>query len=322
MLGRRSSSTSSRTSGNSYTSDRPGDGPPAQPRLGAGRLAGLVRLGHPFPSLLNAFATLILATLAGGSAFVALRLSASMLALQVSIGALNDLVDAAVDSGRKPGKPIPRGMARPAEAEAIALIGFALGIGLSAISGVGTALVAAAGAACGYVYDVRLSRSPWSWLPLAVALPLVPVHAWLGAVGAVPPSLVPIIPAGLLAGVGLSLANGLADEGRDRAAGLRTATVAIGRRRAWLVHALALTGTVIIAIAAGPALGVGNPGGDPWHAVAMTGSVALIVSGALLARTRGAAWRERGWELEAVGIAVLAVAWLAGTAGIAGIAGG
>ena len=46
--------------------------------------------------------------MAGADPAVAARLGVSMTALQASIGALNDLVDAPSDRGRKPGKPIPR----------------------------------------------------------------------------------------------------------------------------------------------------------------------------------------------------------------------
>ncbi|HYL41246.1 MAG TPA: UbiA family prenyltransferase, partial [Candidatus Binatus sp.] len=192
-------------------------------------------------------ATLLLAALAGGSSTVALRLAGSMLALQISIGALNDLVDADLDRGRKPGKPIPRGVVTTSEAAMVAIIGLAVGLALSAPSGAPTVLVAAAGAGCGYAYDLRLSRTGWSWLPLAAALPLVPLYAWLGATGTLPGELVAIMPAGLLAGAALALANGLADLERDRAAGTAAAVVRIGPTPAWALHTTALGGAVVIA---------------------------------------------------------------------------
>lgn len=246
---------------------------------------------------------------------MALRLAGSMLALQVSIGSLNDVVDAGIDSGRKPGKPIPRGAARTIEAAAIALAGLALGLGLSEPSGPATVLVAAAGVACGYSYDLLLSRTVWSWLPLALALPLVPVHAWLGTTGTAPASLLAILPAGLLAGAGLALGNGLADEERDRAAGIRTAVVTLGRRPAWAVHAALLAGAVGIALAAGSGIGRGEGGPPSWQEVAMAASVGLLSIGAVLASRGPAALRARGWELEAIGVAVLAIGWLAGIPG-------
>ncbi len=254
----------------------------------------------------------MLATLAGAPILVALRLGGSMLALQASIGALNDLVDAGIDSGRKPGKPIPRGAATPTEAAGIAVAGLVLGLGLSAASGLATTVVAAAGVACGYAYDLRLSRTPWSWLPLAVALPLVPVHAWLGSTGTAPAALLAIVPAGFLAGLGLMLANGLADEDRDRAAGVRTAVLALGRPTAWAIHAAALGAAVAIVAVAGPGLLRMADAGLTWRGAALAAAVALIVAGVALASRPPASLRERAWELEAVGVAVLAIAWLGG----------
>jgi 4-hydroxybenzoate polyprenyltransferase len=276
------------------------------PHLAAGRVAGLVRLGHPFPSLVTAGATLSLASLAGGAPTVALRLAASMLALQVSIGALNDLVDAAIDSGRKPGKPIPRGVVQPATAALVAVVSLGLGLALSAPSGLPTLGLAVVGVGCGYLYDVRLSRTPWSWLPLAIALPLVPLHAWLGATGSAPPDVLALVPIAALAGAGLAIGNGLADAERDRAAGLLTTVVALGRSRAWLVHGVALAGAVAGAFAVGP------PAAADWALVLRAAGSASIAAGVILVGAAQPSRRERGWELEAIGVAALGAAWLAG----------
>jgi 4-hydroxybenzoate polyprenyltransferase len=226
-----------------------------------------------------------------------------MLALQVSIGALNDLVDAPADAGRKPGKPIPRGAARPIEARLVWLGGFVLGLALSAPSGMATVVAAALGAGCGYAYDLRLSRTAWSWLPLAVGLPILPVHAWLGATGSIPQALLPLLPLAVLAGAGLALANGLADEERDRAAGIDTAVVRLGGERAWLAHAalnVAVLGLVVVFL----------PRTSDGLMVAAAVGGGLVAAGTALARSGSAAWRERAWELEAVGIAVVGAAWI------------
>jgi 4-hydroxybenzoate polyprenyltransferase len=252
-----------------------------------------------------------MATLAGGGAGVALRLGASMLALQASIGAVNDLADIDVDRGRKPGKPLPRGLVRPIEAKALAAVALVIGLGLSAASGPGTVAVAAAGVALGYLYDLRLSRTPWSWLPLAAALPLLPIHAWLGATGSIPAPLAILVPVAILAGAGLALGNGLADVERDEAAGVATAVVLLGRSRAWLVHAAALLAIVALAWVLGP--GRAGGGAEVWPAVTALGS-GLVAGGVILERATSAGRRERGWELEAVGVAVLGIAWVAGIA--------
>jgi 4-hydroxybenzoate polyprenyltransferase len=77
----------------------------------AARVGGLVRLVHPFPSLLDGLVVAAVAVVAGASiAPDALVLGLSMTLLQFAIGALNDLHDAPTDGGRVPAKPIPSGL--------------------------------------------------------------------------------------------------------------------------------------------------------------------------------------------------------------------
>ncbi len=283
------------------------------------RIAGLIRLGHPFPSVLNAVATGALAVLAGGDPPTALRLAGSMLALQASIGGLNDHVDARVDAVEKPAKPIPAGLVSRRTALALTSAGLAIGILLSAPSGVATVAVALGGVGLGYLYDLRLSRTPWSWLPLALALPLVPLHAWLGATGSVPPGLLSLIPTAIVAGGALAIANGLADVERDTRAGRRTIAVRLGQRRAWIIQTglLAIVGVLVILVA--PAVPPDAFGLDLGtlrvaRTVGVWVGLAALALGALALAARRADIRERGWELEAVGIAGVGVGWLAGTA--------
>ena len=65
------------------------------------RLGGLIRIVHPFPSLLDALVTGTLALVAGGGWALAVRLAVSMFALQGAIGTANDLVDEPVDRARQ-----------------------------------------------------------------------------------------------------------------------------------------------------------------------------------------------------------------------------
>ena len=237
-----------------------------------------------------------------------------MLCLQASIGALNDLVDAPLDAGQKPGKPLPRGIISPRTARLVTVAGGVAGVALSLPSGPGTGIVAAAGAGLGYLYNLRLSGGPFSWLPLALALPLLPIHAWLGVTGAVPPGLVTLVPAAVLAGFGLSLGNGLVDVDRDAASGRRGIVVMVGARTAWLVQSGALVLVVLLAAILAPqAPSSSELLGSLRSAGVPLGGAAIALGGAALL-ARSARLRERGWELEAVGVAAAGVAWLAGTA--------
>ena len=282
-------------------------------------VAGIVRLVHPFPSLLCAVATAAIAALAGGDPPTVARLFAAMLGIQVSIGALNDLVDAPLDAAQKPRKPIPSGLATRPTARLIAIGGGAAGVSLSLVSGPATAVVAGACLALGWTYDLRLSRTILSWLPLSIALPLLPIHAWLGATGSIPAGLLGLLPVGALAGAGLAIANALADVERDTSARRVTLAVRLGARRAWIVQTLALATAVALSVILGPE--IAGPGFDDRIAGLSTlrlggvwlGALGIALGAGALGSSR-AGLRERGWELEAIGVAGLGIGWLAGTA--------
>ena len=273
---------------------------------------------------MNALATGGIALLAGAEPLTAARLGASMLCLQVSIGAVNDLADAPLDRVGKPAKPIPAQLISTTDALAWAVLAAASGLVLALPSGLAATGVAVVGVALGYAYDLRLSRTAAAWLPLSLALPLLPIFAWLGATGDVPPGLLTLVPAAVLAGAALITGNGLVDVERDALAGKATTAVRLGRGRAWLLHAGAFAVAVTLAF-------LFSPGPD---AGAGTGAVArgvlgvlrqtglplgglLIVLGAALLGSARASIRERGWELETIGTVVLGLGWLAGTAAAA-----
>ena len=262
-----------------------------------------------------------------------------MLGIQVAIGALNDRADAVRDSVAKPGKPIPAGLATPRQAVAVAVVAGALGVSLSASSGWPTATLAALGLGLGVAYDLRLSTTRWSWLPLALALPLVPAHAWLGATGSLPAGLIPLVPTGLLAGAMLAVANGLVDLERDAKTHRAAVAVTLGPARAWWLHVAlavavaALAVFVAPAVAPAPATGGGESNAlTPAAALSLdllrwlrgwsTGlGIAALGLGAGLLRVSRPSLRERGWEMEAIGVAAVGLGWLAGVASTAGVGG-
>jgi hypothetical protein len=71
----------------------------------------------------------------------------------------------------------------------------------------------------------------------------------------------------------------------------------------------------VVAIAVASLLGVGA--GMQLLAGA-AGATAVLMAGVWLTRNQFPASRERGWELEAVGTALLAAAWIAAVAPVAG----
>ena len=262
---------------------------------------------------------------------IAGRLGLSMLAMQMAIGAINDRVDWPRDAAEKPGKPIPSGLATPGLALGWGTVLAAAGLALSAPSGPGTLAVAVLILAIGFIYDLRLSRTRWSWIPLALALPVLPVHAWLGSTGTIPSGLLTLGPAAFAAGGALALANGIVDLERDARTGRQAAAVALGPGRAWAIHAALLAVVAAVALLLAPTVpaldgsgaeAAGSPvplevlrGLRTWGVI--LGLMALAL-GATALRAMRPAIRERGWELEAVGVASVGLGWLAGTAASGG----
>jgi 4-hydroxybenzoate polyprenyltransferase len=274
----------------------------------AARLRGLVRLTHPFPCLLDGLVVGAVAVVAGADILTAVRLGVSMTALQVSIGALNDIVDAPRDRGRKPGKPIPAGLVSREVAWAVAVACALLGLLLAGPSGVPTIGLAVVVLAIGYAYDLGFKGTAWSWVPFAVGIPLLPVYGWLGARGGVPASFAILLPVAVIAGAALAIANALVDLERDRAAGVESVATRLGPERAWAIQAGLLAVVVVLALTTLVAASAGS--------VATVGAVAagtVIAYGVAGGRGADSAGRERAWEIEAVGVALLATAWLAGT---------
>jgi len=264
-----------------------------------------VRLGHPFPSLLDGLVVGALAVVAGGSLGLAALLAGSMLALQLSIGALNDAVDAPRDAIGKPLKPIPARLVGRRQAVAATVVMACVGLAMAGAVRFEALAVALVVLVIGYGYDLVLKPTPVSWLPFAVGIPLLPVFAWVGVGAPIPPSFGLLLPAAAVAGAALAIANALVDVERDRAAGVATLPAAIGAHRAWLVHG----GLVLVLLAVTGAGAAALGGTGPGLIVAAIGGL-VIVAGAALVGDRIASRRERGWEAECLGTALLGIGWL------------
>ena len=250
------------------------------------------------------------ALLAGGDPASALRLGASMTALQASIGALNDLVDAPTDAGHKPGKPIPAGLVAVKAARLAVAVGALVGISLAAASGpwlVGLAVVVLA---IGYGYDLWAKGTAWSWLPFALGIPLLPLYGWLGATGLVATWFAALLPMAMLAGAGLAVANTRVDMDRDHAAGSGSVALALGERGSWLANA-ALLGAAL-GLAVGWLVATGQ--GSLATTTAMGLGSIILALGLGLGREPDGSRRERAWQLQAVGVALVALGWIAAVA--------
>ena len=256
---------------------------------------------------------------AGGTPEVAARLALAMLAIQVGIGAANDLTDADRDAVVKPAKPIAAGLIAPDMARSVAVAGLGIGLLLAASVSPGALALAAAGAATGLAYDLRLKGTALAWLPFALGIPLLVLFAWWGARQEFSPAI--LVAAGLAvpAGAALAIANALPDAERDARTGVRSMATSLGLLRASraVVGLQALVGSAAVAsylVLAGSGPTVAGLTGAWWAGVGLAASVVLLAIGVILGAGQSVSWRQRGWELQAVGLGLLAAAWTGGLA--------
>ncbi|MEX0783881.1 MAG: UbiA family prenyltransferase [Dehalococcoidia bacterium] len=199
---------------------------------------GALRVLHPFPAILVTAVTVAIVPFADTDAEFAvyLVLGLGMLCYQFAIGVANDLVDADLDAAVKPWKPIPRGaLSRRA---AVVVAAALAGAGVLVTSGLDLVpwLVGVGGLACGLAYDVHLKRTPWSWLPWAIAFPLIPVWVYAAA-DAWEPRLWWAFPLGGLLALSLYFANQAPGADDERSLGVGGLAQSAGERRS---RALAL----------------------------------------------------------------------------------
>lgn len=292
--------TSSPTSASSSTSD-----PAPRARV---RLAGWVRLTHPFPSVLDGLVCVAMVVLAGRGPVLALTVGASMTLIQLGIGTVNDIVDAPRDAGRKAGKPIPDGLVGVSAARLGAVVLFASGTALAFIIGMSLAVLGLVVIGIGLAYDLRLKGTAWSWLPFAVGIPVLPIYGWLGAAASFPAAFAVLLPAATASGAALAIGNALVDVERDRAAGITSIALALGPRRAGRVGTALIAGVWLAAVLSSAVMGAASVG------VAIVALAGAIPVAAAVAGGASSSTRERAWQAQAVGLAVLAIAWLAAVA--------
>ena len=259
-----------------------------------------IRLVHPAPAfaviaLSGALGAILLAQ-AGRSIDASWAWTVAAVAgSQIFVGATNDLVDRGRDeAAARLSKPLAGGDLSPGAAVWIASGG--LGLQLAASLQVGTVplLLGLVAVVSALVYNVWLSRTPWSVVPYLVSFGVLPL--WIAAGVGVPLERVAVAPL-LVApfAAAAHLANVLRDFEADAALGSRNLAQVLGRRRA---HVLAW------GLAMGVGLGVGVAllaGGSATPMALVPGIIGLA------AVAQGIRGPNRLW----LGMLVAAVAWTA-----------
>jgi 4-hydroxybenzoate polyprenyltransferase len=170
-----------------------------------------------------------------------------MLLVQFSISALNEWADADLDRTAGRQRPIPMGLVSPGTALTVAVGCAVAAFLLSTLANFGSMalLIVGLGLACGWAYDVWLKPTPLSFLPFAIAFPLMPF--WIGLLAGRPASSLGVLfLGGSPLATAIHLADAIPDRARDRSAGLRTLAVVLGEPGAELAAAgLLLVGTLV-----------------------------------------------------------------------------
>ena len=196
--------------------------------------AEIISMGHPRAVVIFSLLTLVTALMAQRGdikLWTAVSLVLAMAFVQVAIGVFNDYYDRDLDLIAKPHRALPAGMITPGTALAASWLAIALGLGTSAMLGIPSVLVLALGAGMGILYDVRLKRTALSWLPYAVAYPIVPLWVWV-SLGKFSPELLLIFPVTIPFSVGIHLCNQLRDYDNDAAQGMKGLAQYLGKKAA------------------------------------------------------------------------------------------
>jgi len=215
---------------------------PEQKRRPADVLHGFFLLCHPGPVLLHVLAVTVFALLAANPHFVwstIVLVVAAHTAMQLSIAVLNDYCDRRRDMQSKKHKPIPLGLVRPREALYTGILLMVLMIVLLLPLPPLALLISLLYLAFGQGYNLGLKSTPLSGIVFALAIPLIPVYAFVG-VGRILPLVFWLVPVAALLGVALNLANSLPDIQEDTLNHARTLAVVLGVRNTFMVSALLL----------------------------------------------------------------------------------
>ena len=235
----------------------------------------LLRASHPGPTVVVTTVATVLAIGAELTPGRVALLCAAVLCGQLTIGWVNDAVDAGRDRqvGRSD-KPVATGELSVRTTALAAAGALAACVAFSALLGWRAALchvVLLVGS--GLLYDLRAKSTAWSWLPYAVAFGSLPAVVSLAQR---PPELPPwwMALAGALLGVGAHLVNVLPDLDDDAATGVRGLPHRIGARWSQL-------GAAAVLLAAAAALLLGPRTGPDlwqWPLLLASGGLAAVVA--------------------------------------------
>jgi heme o synthase len=245
-----------------------------------GTVRGLVRACHPEPTAAVTAVSAALAAAVGRGVAGTVAVAAAVLAGQLSVGWMNDLLDRDRDLRvDRTDKPVVVGALAPATLRAATVAAGVAMVPLSLLSGwlAGALHIVAVGSA--WSYNLRLKSTALSVLPYAVSFGLLPAFITAGLPGH--PVYGWLVAAGALLGAGAHFANVLPDIDDDLATGVRGLPHRIGAAWSRVAAGLLLAAASVV-LALGPP---GPPGALGVGAVVV--AVAAGVGAAVLGRRPG-----------------------------------
>jgi 4-hydroxybenzoate polyprenyltransferase len=163
---------------------------------------------------------------------------AAVLCGQLSVGWLNDYVDASLDGAvARSDKPLVAGTLQRSALKAPIAIAMIMVVPMSLLAaGLIGGLAHILAVASAHVYNLYLSRTIWSWLPYAVSFGLLPLFVAQTSSTELLPETAMIVLFSLV-GVIAHLLNALPDIELDRKAGKGGLAVSLGRQKSLLLTA-------------------------------------------------------------------------------------
>jgi 4-hydroxybenzoate polyprenyltransferase len=215
----------------------------------------------------------------------------TVLMTQLSISTLNDWADRTRDAAAGRPKPLVIGHLPPAVALGLAIL-FALGALPAALFfGSPAGLVLLVGFAAGWAYDLWLKPTALSFLPFAIAFPLLPT--WVGIVaGRHFTDFFALIAGGAFLAVAVHLADSLPDLRSDAAIGVHSLAVTLGFDKS--------VGAIIACLLIGSTVVIAANGSRPLAATVV--SLAGLLASALVLRFSARAPSSARWVAAAFAV--------------------
>jgi len=216
------------------------------------RLQGFVKASHPLPTIAVSLVISAFGWSLGWSGWPIVAVFVTILIGQLSVGWSNDAFDASVDA--RVGRTSKPTVAKDISARSLwiaSVIALLLAILLSwVVAGWLGGSFHVFAILMAWLYNIRLSRTAWSWLPYALAFGAMPAFLSFG-LNDEPPTLWSVAVFAIV-GVSAHLANALPDADSDAAAGMGGVVVRLGIRSSvvlcWLL--LALGSGILIVVSA------------------------------------------------------------------------